>query len=174
MIRWLDVSTPRFLDFLDDSTLRFLDASALPSLSLLAPQNPLYALILPLLSPELLVLAAVTVLCLMPIEDPPLQDVPFIDKWTHMALFGGICVVMLVDMTLGQRLRTRWAAPILSALYGGAIELMQAYFTTCRSGEWLDFYADAFGALVAFPIGLAICRWLARFSTNPHTPASPQ
>lgn len=122
----------------------------------------------------LLVLAAVTVLCLMPIEDPPLQDVPFIDKWTHMALFGGICVVMLVDMTLGQRLRTRWAAPILSALYGGAIELMQAYFNTCRSGEWLDFYADAFGALVAFPIGLAICRWLARLSTNPHTPASPQ
>lgn len=33
------------------------------------------------------------------------------------------------------------------------MELMQAYCTTYRSGEWLDFLADSLGALIGFLIG---------------------
>lgn len=108
----------------------------------------------------LIVVAAVTTVCLMPINDPPLADVPFIDKWTHMVLFGGICSVVMLEMAINRQLRYRWLAPVASALYGGAIELMQANLTTCRSGEWLDFYADAFGAFVLFPVALFVCRRL--------------
>lgn len=108
----------------------------------------------------LLVVFAVTSLCLMPIEDPPLKDVPFIDKWTHMALFGGIASVVTLELTINRRLSLRWFAPFAAALYGGAIELMQAYLTTCRSGEWLDFAADSLGAFVVFPVALFVCRHL--------------
>ena len=38
---------------------------------------------------------------------------------------------------------------LLSVAYGGIIELLQNYFFTFRSGEWLDFVADILGALVA-------------------------
>lgn len=106
----------------------------------------------------LLAIALVTTVCLIPIEDPPLKNVPLIDKWTHMALFGGICSVIVLEMTLNRRKSKRWTAPVIAALYGGAIELMQAYLTTCRSGEWLDFVADAIGAFALFPIALFFCR----------------
>lgn len=103
------------------------------------------------------VIVVVTTLCLIPIEDPPLKDVRFIDKWTHIALFGGICLSLVVETLLSGRKRV-WPAPFLAALYGGVVELMQAYLTTCRSGEWLDFAADAVGAFVAFPIALYVGR----------------
>lgn len=108
----------------------------------------------------LLVVIVVTTLCLMPIDDPPLKDVPFIDKWTHMALFGGVASVIVFELTMNRRLALRWFAPFAAALYGGAIELMQAYLTTCRSGEWMDFAADALGAFVLFPIALWVCNHL--------------
>jgi VanZ family protein len=39
-------------------------------------------------------------------------------------------------------------------LLGGLIELLQAYCTTTRSGEWLDFFADSIGVLLGNAIGL--------------------
>jgi VanZ family protein len=39
-----------------------------------------------------------------------------------------------------------------TVLLGGALELLQAWCTRTRSGEWLDLAADAIGALVG--IGL--------------------
>lgn len=97
----------------------------------------------------------ILVLCLMPIEDPPLKNVRFIDKWTHMVLFGGMCGVLFLEMTL-NRLSRRWVTPIAAALFGGVVELLQAYCTTCRSGEWLDFVADAVGACVVYLLVLCI------------------
>lgn len=107
----------------------------------------------------LLVLVAVTTLCLMPINDPPLKDVPLIDKWTHMVLFGGICMVMFVELSL-NRCRQLWLSLVCAALYGGLIELMQKYLTTCRSGEWMDFVADAIGAAIVYVIVRLIVRFL--------------
>lgn len=103
------------------------------------------------------VVIAVTTLCLIPIEDPPLKDVRFIDKWTHIGLFGAICFSLVAEAVFGNR-KMLWPAPFVVALYGGIVELMQAYLTTCRSGEWLDFAADAMGAFVAFPVALFVCR----------------
>ena len=36
---------------------------------------------------------------------------------------------------------------------GGLIEIMQATLTDCRSGEWLDFAADAVGVLFGAAVG---------------------
>lgn len=105
------------------------------------------------------VLIAVTTLCLIPINDPPLKDVPLIDKWTHMVLFGGICLVLYVELSLNRQ-RPLWMAAVGAALYGGLIELMQKYLTTCRSGEWMDFVADAIGAVIIYVVIRIVARFL--------------
>lgn len=101
-------------------------------------------------------IAVILVLCLMPIEDPPLQHVRFIDKWTHMVLFGGMCGVLLLEMTLNGLRRCRWTAPIAAGLFGGVVELLQTFCTSYRSGEWLDFVADAFGAFAVYLLALCL------------------
>lgn len=97
----------------------------------------------------LALLIAVTTLCLIPLEDPPLKDVKFIDKWMHIVMFGSIACVMLYEMWKNSLRHPFLLAAMASSLYGGAVELMQANLTTYRSGEWLDFAADAAGAFAA-------------------------
>ena len=38
------------------------------------------------------------------------------------------------------------------------MELLQAYCTTTRSGEWLDFWADSLGVLLGTIVGLLMRR----------------
>ena len=101
-----------------------------------------------------IVSVAIVVLSTIPIpENPPLGDVPLIDKWVHMAMYGGLVLVMWVDHVVRNKRAFSWMVRIIMLLYaivlGGAMELVQAYLTTCRSGDWIDFEADAIGALVA-------------------------
>ena len=79
-------------------------------------------------------------------------DVPLADKWTHMVMYAALALVA------GWEYRRCHAHPSLGGLLlvafllpvalGGLLELVQNYCTTYRSGEWLDFVADAIGALV--------------------------
>ena len=113
-----------------------------------------------------LVTVGIVVLSTIPIpENPPLEDVPLIDKWVHMVMYGGLVFVMWIDHAVRNKRTFSWAARIIMVLYaialGGAMELVQAYLTTCRSGDWIDFEADAVGAL----LGLLLCaglRWRGR------------
>lgn len=100
-----------------------------------------------------LVTVGIVVLSTIPIpENPPLEDVPLIDKWVHMVMYGGLVFVMWIDHAVRNKRTFSWAARIIMVLYaialGGAMELVQAYLTTCRSGDWIDFEADAVGALI--------------------------
>ena len=100
-----------------------------------------------------IVSVVIVVLSTIPIpENPPLGDVPLIDKWVHMAMYGGLVLVMWVDHVVRNKRAFSWMVRIIMLLYaivlGGAMELVQAYLTTCRSGDWIDFEADAIGALV--------------------------
>ena len=108
-----------------------------------------------------LVTVGIVVLSTIPIpENPPLEDVPLIDKWVHMVMYGGLVFMMWVDHVVRNKRTFSWAARIIMVLYaialGGAMELVQAYLTTCRSGDWIDFEADAVGAL----LGLLLCAGL--------------
>lgn len=96
----------------------------------------------------------------MPPEDMELPDINFLDKWTHFAMYGGTCSVIWYEYlrhhdTLDKQklLIWAWLAP---TLMGGLIELVQAYCTTNRSGEWLDFLADAVGVTLGATVGLLI------------------
>ena len=47
------------------------------------------------------------------------------------------------------------AALAAAVIMGGVIELMQETLTACRSGDWMDFAADAIGALAGAALGRA-------------------
>jgi len=108
-----------------------------------------------------IVTVAIVVLSTIPIpENPPLGDVPLIDKWVHMVMYGGLVFVMWVDHAVRNRRGFSWTARVVMLLgaivLGGAMELVQAYWIPCRSGEWLDFEADAVGAA----LGCILCVYL--------------
>jgi len=109
---------------------------------------------------------AVTILSIIPIPDnPPLEGVPFIDKWVHFVMYGGIVCALWLDHW--RQKRAAGAIFILctllfTALIGGLMEIVQSY-TTYRSGDWIDFYADVFGALLATPLCMVLYRlWLGK------------
>ena len=105
-------------------------------------------------------------LSLFPVSQPPMmEDVPFFDKWEHMVMYAALCAVIWADYWRLHRRSTwswrqlcvwGWLAP---ALMGGLLELLQAYCTGGRrSGEWMDFLADAFGATLLCLLGRLLLR----------------
>ncbi|MCR5678815.1 MAG: VanZ family protein [Prevotella sp.] len=94
--------------------------------------------------------------------ETPLDDVPFIDKWTHLVMYGGMCIVMWVEHMRCHKHLVAWKLWLYAVLgpiaMGGVIELLQKYATTNRSGEWLDFWADSLGVVLGAVVGLTIHR----------------
>ena len=110
----------------------------------------------------LLVLAAILCLSLMPIpEVKQMENIPLMDKWTHMVMYGTLTLVMWLEL---RRAHASWpVAKWLLALagpvaVGAAMELAQAYLTTYRSGEWLDLLANTIGVCIGAATALAVIR----------------
>ena len=128
-------------------------------------------------------IVVIWVLCLIPVfPETPLDDVNLIDKWTHIVMYVGLCVVIWGEYLWkrknekpnGKGFLARHGASLFlfgfvaPALMGGLIELAQAYCTGGRrSGEWLDWVAYVAGVVVGCAIGilLAACRARARKDT---------
>lgn len=105
------------------------------------------------------------VLCFASIPHTPLDNVRLIDKWVHVAMYGGTCATIWLEYLRRHSVRCQmhiatktdkppvnmwrlvllaWLAPILMS---GLIELLQEYCTGGRrSGDWLDFAANSIGA----------------------------
>lgn len=120
---------------------------------------------------SLLTLLLIAVLSLMPAQEFPQTDIQFADKWAHWVMYGFLTLVMGIDYVLrGEYLSTKpyisWHQRlahknkgtaiwqflfifIVASVYGGLMELGQAYLTTSRHGDWLDVLANSFGALCA-------------------------
>ena len=117
---------------------------------------------------------AIVLLSLLPIPDVRMTvEVPLMDKWTHMVMYGVLTLVIWLEYIRAHRqmrgLRLLLLAFLAPIAMGGALELMQAYLTTCRSGEWLDFVANSIGAVVGAGCGL-LASWLGgRSSAKPKT-----
>lgn len=107
-------------------------------------------------------IVAIWILCLMNVPETPLDNVAFIDKWTHLVMYGGTCSVGWWEYLRHHR-RIAWGKMFVFGLLGpivmsGIIELLQAYATTTRSGDWIDVAANAVGVLLGFGIGWGILR----------------
>lgn len=120
---------------------------------------------------SLLTLLLIAVLSLMPAQEFPQTDIQFADKWAHWVMYGFLTLVMGIDYVLrDEYLSTKPSASwhqrlahknkgtaiwqflvifIVASVYGGLMELGQAYLTTSRHGDWLDVLANSFGALCA-------------------------
>lgn len=112
---------------------------------------------------SLVCIALIWVLSLTPFfPETPFDDVQFIDKWTHLVMYGGTTAVVWWEYLRSHRRADfrrllLWGGMAMVAL-GGLMELLQAYCTTTRSGEWLDFWADSAGVLIGILVGMLM--WL--------------
>lgn len=108
----------------------------------------------------ILITLVITMLSVLPMPDvPELGDVPFFDKWVHFVMYGAMTFAMYADRKLTKQninIPFAFSALCIPTLWGGLMELVQAYCTTCRSGDWLDFYADAFGAFLSTILSLSL------------------
>ena len=109
----------------------------------------------------LLLAVGIVLLSLLPIPDlkMPVQ-VPLMDKWTHMVMYGVLTLVIWLEYRRSHQQYNAWRLLIFAFLapiaMGGILELMQAYLTTCRSSEWLDFVANTIGVCIGSVIGILI------------------
>jgi len=109
------------------------------------------------------VITIVWVLSLAPFfPETPLDDVPFIDKWTHFVMYGAVSLTIWVEylsqhQTPNYRRLLLWAWMAIIAM-SGLLELLQEYATATRNGEWQDLLANAIGATLGTIAGLLISR----------------
>lgn len=119
------------------------------------------------------------ILCFATIPHTPLDNVSLIDKWVHVAMYGGTCATIWLEYLRQHdinrqpmRIATRadkppvnmwrlvllaWLAPILMS---GLIEILQEYCTGGRrSGDWLDFAANSIGATLGGVCGVAYLKF---------------
>lgn len=107
------------------------------------------------------------VVCLIPVPETPLDHVAFIDKWTHFAMYGSLTMCLILEYSRRHRKihlkRYITGAFVLPCIMGGLVELAQAYLTNgIRSGDWLDFLANATGALLGFCLGTGLWKIAGR------------
>ena len=113
---------------------------------------------------SVLCVVVIWVLSLTPIfPETPLDNVAFIDKWTHLVMYGGFCSVIWFEYWRTHHVYDyeklffwAWLMPIVMS---GVLELLQAYCTGGhRNGDWYDFLANSIGATLGSAVGLLLVR----------------
>ncbi len=109
-----------------------------------------------------LLIAVILFLSFFKVPETELSDVPFIDKWTHIAMYFTLCSAIWIEYLRSHHAicyrRLVTGAIVLPCVMGGVIELLQAYCTTNRSGDWLDFAANSLGVLLTAVLGFTLYR----------------
>lgn len=114
-----------------------------------------------------LYMAFIWVLCFMDVPHTPLDNITLIDKWTHILMYAGTCATIWYEYLRRHdsivRVRVfllAWLAPLVMS---GLIEILQEYCTGGRrSGDWLDFAANAIGVTLGNVIGILLAEYRAR------------
>lgn len=106
---------------------------------------------------SLLIIAAIFYLSFFTPPKTDLEEVPNIDKLVHICMYGGLCIILWFEYLRTHqtinRVHVLWGGIIAPIAMSGGIELLQAYCTTNRSGDWLDFLANSTGVLLAALLG---------------------
>ena len=112
-----------------------------------------------------LTLLTVAVICYLSFFTPPqteLDNISNIDKLVHTCMYGGLSIIIWWEY-LRKHDTICWKrfipiSVVFPIMMSGIIELLQAYCTTNRSGEWLDFAANSLGVVLAFIAGNFVLR----------------
>lgn len=114
-----------------------------------------------------LYMAFIWVLCFMDVPHTPLDNITLIDKWTHILMYAGTCATIWYEylrrhdsIVRARVFLLAWLAPLVMS---GLIEILQEYCTGGRrSGDWLDFAANAIGVTLGNVIGILLAAYSAR------------
>ena len=114
-----------------------------------------------------LYMAFIWVLCFMDVPHTPLDNITLIDKWTHILMYAGTCATIWYEylrrhdsIVRARVFLLAWLAPLVMS---GLIEILQEYCTGGRrSGDWLDFAANAIGVTLGNVIGILQAAYRAR------------
>ena len=111
----------------------------------------------------LLTVVAILLLSLLPLPEMEIaEDVPFIDKWTHMVMYGGLTLVIWFEILRAHShpsaVRLFICAFLLPVLLGGTVELIQPFCN--RACELLDFVANSTGVVLSTFLGHFVLRRL--------------
>jgi VanZ family protein len=122
------------------------------------------------LVPAALYLALLFWAGLMPMKSLPGPDFELADKVWHALAFGGLAALVARAVRHFERppLAAARIGAAMSTLLGALLEVFQA-FTRYRSADVADLAADAFGALVAYWVLLALARAAGLLQTEPAT-----
>lgn len=114
-----------------------------------------------------LYMAFIWFLCFMDVPHTPLDNITLIDKWTHILMYAGTCATIWYEylrrhdsIVRARVFLLAWLAPLVMS---GLIEILQEYCTGGRrSGDWLDFAANAIGVTLGNVIGILLAAYRAR------------
>jgi VanZ family protein len=98
--------------------------------------------------------------CFTPGKDLPKVDVPLIDKWVHLVMFGGFTFLWLCARPV---LTVRWLITLflIAVSLGAFIELMQGLLTFLgRSMEFMDAVADSIGGILGIGLFCLLAFWV--------------
>ncbi len=95
------------------------------------------------------------ILCLIPGNDLPKVNVPFIDKWAHVVLFAGFSFLWLCAEPTRKLLRLL-VLLATSIFIGWLVEYIQGNYVQGRYQDDMDTLADAVGGLVGIIIFVVI------------------
>lgn len=72
------------------------------------------------------------------------------DKFVHASIFFVLQILIMRAFYLSTPNFNilKWIILLFSIAYGGALELMQYYLFSQRSGDWFDFIANSFGCVM--------------------------
>ncbi|MBR3624842.1 MAG: VanZ family protein [Bacteroidaceae bacterium] len=93
-----------------------------------------------------------------------LDEISNFDKFVHFCMYFTLSSVIWIEFLRAYRNRKApmarglVGAMVFPIVYSGVVELLQAYATTTRSGDWADFIFNTLGALV----GTAVCYFWVR------------
>ena len=113
---------------------------------------------------SLLVILAVIYLSFFRPPSTELSTIPYIDKVVHMCMYFGMSGMLWLEFLRAHRrdntpLWHAWVGALLCpVLFSGVVELLQAYCTTYRGGDWVDFVANTAGALLASGVAQVVRR----------------
>lgn len=109
-----------------------------------------------------LLIVAILLTCFLPVPETEMDDVPFIDKWVHILMYlmlsSSLWIEYLRSHTHIDYPKLCVGAIVLPIVLSGLIELGQAYCTTTRSGDWLDFLANVTGVGLGALLGFTVYR----------------
>ena len=116
-----------------------------------------------------LTLLTIAVILYLSFFKPPQTDtvqIPGLDKLAHTCMYGGLCFLLWIEYLRIHRSinwRRMFTRGILFPIaLSGVIELLQAYCTGHRGGEWLDFAANSLGVILAALVGFYILQPIFR------------